>query len=1002
MRFFGVVNETACSYLVIKNLLNRKRSGVLIVENDMDIPLFSKSIESIKYSFDGGKEIKVFELDHSLESVVKVSKYISKPEGVFLIITSSKSINENIFCQSSFYAKMLRVGEIVERSSIVDFLINAGFSKTDFVEKAAEFATRGSVIDIFNPGDDYPVRIYFDDNKISSIKRFEIDTQNTFDFMMSYQLIDLSKRIKKLTELDLDFYSYDVSFDCDFNISSLPEGNFNLSFDNIAFSSYDVFISELQRFSKKGFKSYIYYLNEREGMKIASIIEEKAKAVKNINFYQGYIRKGFYSDIEKVFYVSSNEIFGRNFVTHIKKEIKKTFDINQISKGDYVVHDDYGVGIYNGVINYTHRDELGNVYTTECIEIIYSGGDKLYVSLDDFKKIEKYIGDSDKVKLSSLSSIKWSKVKERIKKEIEKIAHQIIKIEAKRKVLRVKPMFKTDMEDEFVSDFMYEETPDQKKAIDDVIKDLESDTPANRVIVGDVGFGKTEVAMRAAFRAISNGFQVCVLCPTTILVEQHFRTFSKRFEKFPFKISAISRFTKPSDEKKIKSEVENGIVDILIGTHKLLSNDMKFKNLAVLIIDEEHKFGVKQKEIIKNRYSHIHVFYLSATPIPRTLYQSLSSIRDMSVIETPPLGRLPVETRVCPYSDEIIIEAVDKEIKRGGQIFYVYNRVEFINSKFDKLNKLLGGVRICVVHGQMNGDDIERVMYDFLQKKYDLMLSSTIIESGIDIPSVNTLIVEDSHRFGLAQLYQLRGRIGREKTQAFCYFFYPPYLDKEVSENDVLSKDAVKRLRALEEFSELGSGFRLSMRDLEIRGAGEVLGVRQHGFITTVGLETYIRLLNDEISKIKGAKKEEQREPIIDIKVSAYIPMEYINDDMERLLFYKKLANSEYNNIDDIAKQMEDLAGPMPYEVKNLIRIAKLKKILSNKGIAKIVEKSRTIEFYFEKGFKAELEQIRKWQIDFKDCIQFFKTQSYNGLTIFLNKDDDKISLISKIFGLSI
>lgn len=1001
MSLCGFVNETACLYFVIKNIVEKKRSSVLFIEDDIDIPLFLKVALSLKdiFKFD----FDIIELDISLESIARASRNIFFTSKPLLIITSRKILDKKLFSYDKGSVKEIKIDDIINRSDLINILLEWGFKRTDFVEQVGEFAVRGSVIDIFNPSDEYPVRLYFDDKKISAIKRFEIDSQNTFDFMSRFSLINILKRDKSILDLDMDFYSYDNYIEGAFLLSSSTVEGVRFSFENISFANND-FVTEIINFIEKGFSVHIYYLNEREANKIVSLLEESKKKFRNIFFHQGYIRKGFYSRIEKIFIVSSNEIFLRDFINPTKREIKKTLSINQISKGDYVVHEDYGIGIYNGVIDYTYRDEWGNTYVTECIEIIYHGGDKLYVALDDFKKIEKYIGDNEKVKLSSLNSIKWSKIKEKVRKEVEKIAAQMIKTEAKRKVLKVEPMLKTDMEDDFVLDFLYEETADQKRAIEDVLRDLESGSPANRVIVGDVGFGKTEVAMRAAFRAVSNGFQVCILCPTTILVEQHFRTFLKRFEKFPFNIRALSRFSSPSDEKKIKDEIKKGVCDIVIGTHKLLNSDIEFKNLRVLIIDEEHKFGVEQKEIIKNKYSNIHVFYLSATPIPRTLYQALSTIRDMSLIETPPLGRLPIETRVCPYDENLIIEAVDREIKRGGQIFYVYNRVEFINSKFDKLSKLLPGVKICVVHGKMKGYEIEKIMYEFLEKKYDMMLSSTIIESGIDIPSVNTLIVEDAHRLGLAQAYQLRGRIGREKTKAYCYFFYPKYLDKDLTKDDepLLTKDAIKRLAALEEFSELGSGFRLSMRDLEIRGSGELLGTRQHGFISAVGVETYIRLLNEEIAKIKGTKKEEHKEPLIDIKVSAYIPSSYINDDMERLIFYRKLANANYDEVDEVAREMEDLAGPLPYEVKNLVRIAKLKKLLSSKGVVKIIEKNLSIEFYFQKSSKIDPKQIVKWQSNFKNRLQFFKTQNYDGFAVFLDKTDDKISIISNVFDLNI
>lgn len=999
MKVYGVVNEAACVYYVFSNIKEKSQITAVVVDEETDIPFFVSAAESIRNIF--GSNIDVLEFDSRPHNLIKTARLIKKNTPA-LIITSAKYIDLKMPDTSS--TLKLNVSDIIKRKIITDTLVKYGFRRTNFVENPGEFAVRGSVVDVFNPDENYPVRIFFDGDAVTAIKKFEIETQNTFEFVMSYEIPSMVMEGVTLRQVCANFYTYNFFMENSYELSQSALSGENYSFENIAFASYDMFTSELERFSLKGFDIHIFCLNEREIVKVSSIIEESGKKIKKLRFYQGYLRKGFYSNNHRVCVISSNEIFSRDFVSVRRKEIKKSLKLNQISAGDYVVHQDYGIGIYNGIIDYTHRDELGNVYKTECIEIKYSGGDKLYVSLEDFKKIEKYIGDSDKVKISSLSSVKWKQIKERVKKEIEKIARQIIKVEAKRKVVRVKPMMKTDMEYDFEASFSYEETPDQKRAIEDVLRDLEGETPANRVIVGDVGFGKTEVAMRAAFRAVSNGYQVCILCPTTILCEQHLRSFKKRFEKFPFNIESLSRFTPYSKEKKIKKDLERGVIDILISTHKVFSEDILFKNLGVLIVDEEHKFGVKQKEIIKSKYSSIHVFYLSATPIPRTLYQSLSNIRTMSVIETPPLGRLPVETKVVPYSDDYVIDAVNKEIKRGGQVFYVYNRVETINIKLEKLKKILPGVRICVVHGQMSSDKIEDIMFRFLEKEYDLMLSSTIIESGIDIPSVNTLLVEDSHRFGLAQLYQLRGRIGREKTKAYCYFFYPEYIKTSVENNNEerISSDALKRLSALEEFSELGSGFRLSMRDLEIRGAGEILGTRQHGFIAAVGLETYVRLLNEEISKIKGEYVAGEKEPLIDLKISAYIPYEYINDDMERLIFYRKLANSKYPDIDNIVNEMQDIAGSMPEEVENLVKVVKIKKLMAGRKLARIVEKEGSIEFYFENGYRADLNDIERWQNEFKGRINFFKTSSHDGISIKLEKNDDKISLISRVLNIDL
>ncbi|MCX7905655.1 MAG: DEAD/DEAH box helicase, partial [Elusimicrobiales bacterium] len=572
MKIDGIVNEAACIYFVFKNLKNNNKSSLIFIEDESDLLLFWQTANSLKELF--FEEIDIIEFDSSLDSCARLSKSLLDDSKRFIAIASVKAVDLSIFDPSTVKGKSFRVGSRVKRNEFVNLLIENGFKKTDFVELKGEFATRGSVVDFFNPGDEYPIRVFFDDDRIDSVKKFEIDTQNTFDFMMEFNILNISQRTQKILDLDLDFYCYNLDIENCCKLTSLVSEN-QFSFENIYFNSFNDFLKELDRLLKKGFLAHIYYINEREGAKIYSLIEESKINLKNIYFHLGYLRKGFYCESEKVFIVSSNEIFGREFIFSTRKNIKKSLSINQISPGDYIVHADYGIGIYNGIIDYTHRDEWGNVYTTECLEIKYAGGDKLYVPLEEFNKIEKYIGDSNKVKLSSLNSLKWTKIKENIRKEIEKIAHQIVKIDAQRRLIKIKPMQKTEMEDDFVSDFIYEETPDQKKAINDVLKDLESERPANRVIVGDVGFGKTEVAMRAAFRAVSNGWQVCVLCPTTILVEQHFRTFSMRFKRFPFNIASLSRFTISSDEKRIKNNIERGVIDILIGTHKVLSENIR-------------------------------------------------------------------------------------------------------------------------------------------------------------------------------------------------------------------------------------------------------------------------------------------------------------------------------------------------------------------------------------------------------------------------------------------
>ncbi len=995
----GFVNDLSVIYYLFKKIEENSKDILLLNEDDIDTQSIYQISLSLKTLF--RKDIEIIKFDLDRDNIKKAAEKIYFNDRPKLILASAKSAVLKFPQKQNLSSFFLRVGESIRRSDIIEILSSNGFTKVGFVESSGQFATRGMVVDIFDFGNDYPYRIYFEGDRIESIRKFEVETQNTFDFTMEISISNLNK--KEVSLMDMDFEKYSNNFFISDNITLLSKEFLDVNagyFSNINFSDFNILKKEIERFQKLDFEIYIFSLNEKESLRIYRVFDENSISLKNIKFFTGYIDKGFFSKEDRKVLISSNEIFNRDYEYYsIKKKARKFYRLSELSAGDYVVHEEHGIGIFRGIKDFSHRDEWGNRYISECVEIEYAKGDKLFVSLDDFKKIQKYIGgEGGRVKVSSLNSIYWKNLREKIKKEIEAVAKDIIKLEAKRKVMKIKPMIKTPVEDDFESDFIYEETPDQIKAIEDVLRDLETGEISNRVIVGDVGFGKTEVAMRAVFRAVSNGFQCCLLCPTTILAEQHYRNFKKRFEKYQINVEVISRLTPLKEQKKIISDISNGVVDIIIGTHKLLSPDIKFKNLGIMIVDEEHKFGVKQKEEIKKKQHLAHLIYLSATPIPRTLYQSLSSIRTMSVIETPPIGRLPVDTRVVPYDENLIISAVNFEIKRGGQIYYVYNRVEFIDHKAQKLSKLLPGIKIAVVHGQMNGDEIEEVMMDFLEGKYDMLLASTIIESGIDIPSVNTLIVEDAHKLGLAQLYQLRGRIGREKKKAYCYLFFPKWLEKE--EDKMIDSDMMKRLFALEEFSELGSGFRLAMRDLEIRGAGELLGTKQHGFINAVGLDMYIKLLNTEIKRIKGERIEEDEDITVDLKLTAIIPDNYISDDLERLNFYKRISTADITEIDSVLNRMIDMAGPAPEEVYNLLNIAKIKKLLKGKGIKKIVEKDFKMEFYFSKEFKPSASDISLWQDKFKDNLKFFKTSSGDGFEIKIYKD--RIEIIKEVFNLNV
>jgi transcription-repair coupling factor (superfamily II helicase) len=994
----SIVNLSAAAHYFLSRYKN-DRNLIFILEEDNEAEEAAKIFETINQNiFKLNIEIIIFNLEKDRQ-IQAIEKIYSNENKKFILITSreaikNKVISKNKWAKSKF---ILKAGEKISRNTIIDKLAESGYSRVSFIENVNEFAVRGSVIDYYNPAYDFPVRLYLTE-RIEEIKTFEISTQKTIDSLEEAQIYDIkSNEVSILNILDFLIITYKLKEKIETENNAIVEIEDNPEYliadyiENIKFG-YDISLikKEMERFKKENYKIDIFCRNQKELLNIDDFFYNNKINVK-LNFNIGDINKGFYNKTEKLAIISSNELFAKAGFREFKAPIKriKNFKFSDLNIGDYVVHENYGIGRYMGV-----RKIYDNQIETDCLEIEYARGDKLLVPLYEFKRIQKYLGSNGKTpKLSHMDNKSWEQTKERVKKEIQIVAKELIKLEASRALIRLKPMMDSgELEKKFKEEFVYEETPDQRKAIEDALADLEKDRPTNRVVVGDVGFGKTEVAMRAAMRVVSNNFQVCLLCPTTILAEQHYNTFKKRFEGFPVNIECLSRLTPRSKVKKILEGIKSGVIDIVIGTHKLIRKNINFPKLRLLVIDEEHKFGVKDKEKLKEIYKNIHVLTLSATPIPRTLYQSLSDLRSISVIESPPIGRLPVYTKVSVYNEKTIKEAIESEINREGQIYYVYNRVEFIESKKAKLQKLMPYLKIAVIHGQMSSDRIERAMEDFLSKKYDMLLASTIIESGLDIPSVNTLIVEDAHLLGLAQLYQLRGRIGREKKKAYCYLFFPEYYHK-----GEISSESVKRLMALQEFSELGSGFRLAMRDLEIRGSGELLGAKQHGFINSIGIELYIKILNEEIRKIKGKKTEEEIETSVDLKLPAFIPLDYIEDDMERLNYYKKILNaSNKNEMDNILLELKDICGQIPYELNNLSRIVLYKKRLSAIYVKSVFEKDENIEIFFYKGAKIAENKIIKWQNLFKGRIRFISNPSGDGMII--DKGDlDVFDIMEKV-----
>lgn len=631
----------------------------------------------------------------------------------------------------------------------------------------------------------------------------------------------------------------------------------------------------------------------------------------------------------------SKDITGVRF-SYRRENLDFIETLNDIKEGDYIVHMVHGIGIFKGLSKQVIDDEEKDYLTLE-----YANGDKLHIPAEQINMLCRYRGSGNVLpQLSKMGGNDWNNTKTRVKKAVEDVAKDLINLYAIRKLsqgfaFEPDTIWQYEMEDAFG----YTETPDQMKAINETKADMESDKPMDRLICGDVGFGKTEVAIRAIFKAVMSGKQAAIVVPTTILALQHYQTISERFKPFPVKVELLSRFKTPKEQKEIIKKLILGEVDVVIGTHRLLQDDIQFKDLGLLIIDEEHKFGVKHKEKLKQLKKNIDILTMSATPIPRTLYMSLSGIKDMSIINTAPTNRLPIKTFVSEFKENIVKNAINYEIEREGQVFYLYNRVESIYEFAQGLKELMPNIRLAVAHGQMDKNELERIMTDFLNREYDVLLCTTIIESGLDIQNANTIIIHDADKFGLAQLYQIRGRVGRTDRQAFCYCFY--------KNGKTLTQDALKRLKYIKEFTNLGSGYQIAMRDIEIRGVGNVLGTKQHGQMVNVGFDTYCQLLEDAIVEIKEGTVVEHKPAIVDINVTAYIPDEWVGSKEQKMIEYKRLADvKSINELDIIQAEWKDRFSKISEPVENLIKLVHLRLLATQAGVSVIREADSSIRIY--------------------------------------------------------
>lgn len=785
-----------------------------------------------------------------------------------------------------------------------------------------------------------------------------------------------------------------------------PNKKYLLNF--ITLNSYqgqlDLLIEDIKDKKSKGYRTVILsgtrprgerLVNTLRDREIESVYRDDVNSIElgEVVITFGNLLKGFEYPELKLCVISDKDVFGEakrkiSKRKSNKKGIGKIKSFAELKLGDYVVHANHGVGVYKGI----KQIEVGG-HKRDYLDIVYDKGDKLYVPVDQLDLVQKYIGSEGKTpKVNKLGSAEWSKAKAKVRKSINEIAQDLVKLYATRATLKGYKYNKdTEWQRQFEDEFPFEETPDQLTSLEEIKKDMESDKPMDRLLCGDVGYGKTEVAVRAAFKAVMDGKQVAFLVPTTILAEQHYKNMLKRFSDFPVKIDMISRFRSAKEQKATLQAAKEGNVDILIGTHRLVSKDIVFKDLGLLIIDEEQRFGVAQKEKIKNLKKNVDVLTLSATPIPRTLHMSLTGARDISVIETPPEERYPIQTYVVEQNDQLVRDAVLREINRGGQVYYVYNRVESIENMAKYLADLIPECKIGIIHGQMTERQLETEMVSFMNRDYDVLVCTTIIETGIDIPNVNTMIIHDSDKMGLSQLYQLRGRVGRSNRIAYAYFMY--------TKDKILTEVAEKRLKALKDFTELGSGFKIAMRDLEIRGAGNMMGSAQHGHMAAIGYDLYCRMLEDTIKIIKGEIEKEPIETTVDIKVDAYIPGTYIEDEIQKIEIYKKIAAIEsLDDYMDIKSELEDRYSEIPDPVYNLMDIAYIKSRAKMLSIEEIKETPKEIKFIFADG-TTNLNKIYKYLLqNYKDKLfLMFGEKPYFGVRISEVKKEEILGLFKEI-----
>jgi len=982
------------------------------------------------------------EVLNRINSRKKPTIIVSYPEALFEKVVTKKDLERNTL--------KLSVSESVSLDFVNEILFEYNFNRVDFVTEPGDFSVRGGIIDVFSFSNDVPFRIEFFGDEIDSIRTFDVETQlskeklrkasimsnvenktlqekreSFLQYIASNTVIFLKNKDLLIGKLDKLFDSAESAFSelskelsharpidlfCNGNFIQNQLSNFRVaSFETYTSGDrpiidfitkaqpsfnkqFDLLIENLNEYHTKGFTNYIFCANEQQAQRFHDIFEDAKKEVhyQTIVFplYQGFI------DLEeKIVCYTDHQIFERYHKFRLKNGYAKKQSItlkelNNLDIGDYVTHIDHGIGKFGGL---QKIDVEGK--NQEAIKLIYGDRDILYVSIHSLHKISKFNGKDGKApKIYKLGSGAWKKIKQKTKKRVKEIAYNLIKLYAKRRMqkgLAFGP--DTHIQHELEASFIYEDTPDQYTATQDVKADMEKEQPMDRLVCGDVGFGKTEIAIRAAFKAVDNGKQVAILVPTTILAFQHYKTFTKRLEKFPVRIDYLNRFRTSKQRNEAIEGVNDGSIDIIIGTHQLTNKKIKFKDLGLLIIDEEQKFGVAVKDKLKTLKENVDTLTLTATPIPRTLQFSLMAARDLSVISTPPPNRHPIDTQVIRFSEEMIRDAITYEISRGGQVFFIHNRIENIKEVAGLLQRLVPDANIGIGHGQMEGKKLESLMLGFMNNEFDVLVSTTIVESGLDVTNANTIFINNANNFGLSDLHQMRGRVGRSNKKAFCYFITPPY--------HMMTDDARKRIEALELFSDLGSGINIAMKDLEIRGAGDLLGGEQSGFINDIGFDTYQKILNEAIEELKenefkelytteeNKPKEFIKEVQIDTDFEVLFPDNYINSITERLNLYNELSTLETDEeLQQYEQRLIDRFGELPIQAIDLLDSVRLKWFAKQLGLEKIVLKQKRMIGYF----------ISNQQSEFYQTKAFTKVLTYvqqNATTSVIKEKQTKIGL---------